>query len=409
MREENFFTIVIPTRERCDTLEHTLRTCIMQEYDNLEIVVSDNYSQDNTREVVGLYKDARVRYINTGKRLSMSENYEFGLSKVTPKGYVIFLGDDDGLLPNAICDINSVINCNKIQVLRWDVASYFWPNSFVIQKNHLNIPALRSELSLKSSRKTIEKVLSFKESYNSLPVMYNYSAVSYEIIKKIKNISGKFYYSITPDVYSGFAIAGLIDNFYHSTRPYAIAGTSHHSLGASKYDSRKNSPLAKVLSENNIDFHKKLVYCRSLDIVVIEAFLQALDHLPYLNKFYVDIKRLMFQMMRMASKEDNENYAEIKMAVSKLGIMHEMSEVAKKAIEANTIRCVDSVNKQVMNKLKRFNISNMRKYINNKTDGPLLIDCSMMEINNIYDASLFCAYILKHKVRNVSGYKVQNK
>ena len=86
--ESNHFTVVIPTRERCDTLEHTLRTCVMQEYTNLEIIVSDNYSQDHTREVVEYFKDSRIRYINTGKRISMSDNYEFALSHVKPNGYI---------------------------------------------------------------------------------------------------------------------------------------------------------------------------------------------------------------------------------------------------------------------------------------------------------------------------------
>ena len=85
----NHFTVVIPTRERCDTLEHSLRTCVTQDYDNLEILISDNFSQDRTREVVESFNDKRIRYINTGKRLSMTDNFEFALSHVKPEGYII--------------------------------------------------------------------------------------------------------------------------------------------------------------------------------------------------------------------------------------------------------------------------------------------------------------------------------
>ena len=52
------FTVVIPTRERYDMLEYALRTCVMQDYDNLDIIVSDNFSQDRTREVVESFKDS---------------------------------------------------------------------------------------------------------------------------------------------------------------------------------------------------------------------------------------------------------------------------------------------------------------------------------------------------------------
>ena len=55
--QNHHFTVIIPTRERSDTLQHALHTCVIQDYDNLEILISDNLSQDHTREVVESYKD----------------------------------------------------------------------------------------------------------------------------------------------------------------------------------------------------------------------------------------------------------------------------------------------------------------------------------------------------------------
>ena len=60
----NKFTILIPTRERADTLEYTIRTCLNQTYGNLEIIVSDNFSQDNTQHIVKQFNDNRLKYIN---------------------------------------------------------------------------------------------------------------------------------------------------------------------------------------------------------------------------------------------------------------------------------------------------------------------------------------------------------
>ena len=133
--KNNHFTVVIPTRERSDTLEHALHTCVIQDYDDLEILVSDNFSQDRTREVVESYKDPRIRYINTGRRLSMTDNFEFALSHVPSKGYVIYIGDDDGLLSDGIRGINAVIAGQRTQVLRWDSPYYWWPTA---EKKHAN-------------------------------------------------------------------------------------------------------------------------------------------------------------------------------------------------------------------------------------------------------------------------------
>ncbi|MCI5149347.1 MAG: glycosyltransferase family 2 protein, partial [Candidatus Electrothrix sp. MAN1_4] len=216
------FTVVIPTRERCDTLEHSLHTCVTQGYDNLEIIVSDNFSQDRTREVVESYNDPRIRYINTGKRVSMTENFEFALSHVKPAGYVLYIGDDDGLLPNAIRDINAIVNQTGADVFMWDSAEFRWPNEKGMDSSYLIFPSLSSDIIVCDSSSVIQEVLSFKKGFTSLPTLYQRSAISFKLIKKIKELSGKFYHSMTPDVYSGFAIAGSVDNFVFSRRPYTL-------------------------------------------------------------------------------------------------------------------------------------------------------------------------------------------
>jgi glycosyltransferase involved in cell wall biosynthesis len=59
------FTIIIPTKDRAEYLHHTLRTCSIQDYENLEVIVSDDGSSDNTKEVAleASRKDTRIRYI----------------------------------------------------------------------------------------------------------------------------------------------------------------------------------------------------------------------------------------------------------------------------------------------------------------------------------------------------------
>jgi len=73
------FTVIIPTRERAATLRHCLATVTAQDFASLEILVSDNCSSDETAAVVAANGDPRIRYLNTGRRLSMSHNWEFAL------------------------------------------------------------------------------------------------------------------------------------------------------------------------------------------------------------------------------------------------------------------------------------------------------------------------------------------
>ena len=76
------FTILIPTMDRAATVVDTIRTCLSQEDENLRIIVSDNASTDDTMEVVRSFSDARLSYINPGRRLGMSEHWEFALAYV---------------------------------------------------------------------------------------------------------------------------------------------------------------------------------------------------------------------------------------------------------------------------------------------------------------------------------------
>lgn len=390
--KQNYFTIVIPTRNRSDTLVHSLRTCIMQDYNNLEIIVSDNYSQDRTREVVESYKDSRVRYINTGQRLSMSENFEFALSHVSPRGYIIYIGDDDGLLPNAILDINKTINNTGAEVLRWDVASYFWPK-LERRANVLSIPSLKKHIRKQNSRKTIEKVIAFKNPYQALPVMYMYSAVAYNVIARIKYHSDKFYHSLTPDVYSGFAIAGCINSFIESTRPYSVAGTSHNSNGASSSGVAQKKEYLLFLKENAIPFHDSLIQCNSVEVYVAESFFQAKDHLPYFNVYNYDIKKLMFQMMKTAADKQEAVYVEVRNAVLRLGEKNNKSKEAQKAIDDNRNRASENKKKSILSRIGRFKISKMPIYIKFIINPPISIDCSLYDVKNVYDASILCGQI----------------
>jgi glycosyltransferase involved in cell wall biosynthesis len=49
--------------ERPDTLYYCLQTLVRQRYENFDILVSDNFSQDNTEQVVRRIGDALSQYM----------------------------------------------------------------------------------------------------------------------------------------------------------------------------------------------------------------------------------------------------------------------------------------------------------------------------------------------------------
>lgn len=271
------YSIIIPTRERADVLYWALKTCTMQAYENLEIIVSDNYSLDNTEQVVRSTGDARVRYYNTGQRISMSHNWEFALEKATGD-YVTVLGDDDGFLPNAIENINKILSRTKSDALCWHQSRYFWPGNLSFP--HELFIVLRSRVVSIDAWDNLRKVINHQKHYSSNPWLYG-GFVHRSVIERVKAKSRSvFFHSMIPDIYSGLAIGSQIDTYMYSTGAFSIAGSSSHSNGMSCISSseKNRESFNKFLSENPIPFHASLeLVASSFPLLVYESGLQLVD------------------------------------------------------------------------------------------------------------------------------------
>lgn len=274
MNNQIKFNVIIPTRERADTLLHCLRTIVAQDYENLNIIVSDNFSQDNTRQVVYSFSDKRITYINTGKRISMSHNWEFALSHVD-SGWVTFQGDDDGLLPGAIALLDDIISefpCDAVNSL---FCTYFWPSNGWSNGASLAVPTTKEGIKYLNSRAELASVMAGK-SYKRLPWLYTGGFAAIEAINRAKNANGSFFMSRIPDVYSAIALSSVTEKFLRIGTPLALAGASSGSNSVSATSSKNpGDPWARFLSEENIPFHPSLIFGKTFRLLIYECYLQS--------------------------------------------------------------------------------------------------------------------------------------
>jgi glycosyltransferase involved in cell wall biosynthesis len=97
-------TIAIPTLNRASYLRLALNSALAQTYDNLEIVVSNNASTDDTAEYLRSCQDPRVRVLHQQEQLTMVQNWNACVS-IASGEYFLLLSDDDLLEPDAIREL----------------------------------------------------------------------------------------------------------------------------------------------------------------------------------------------------------------------------------------------------------------------------------------------------------------
>ena len=71
-----------------------VQSAVNQKYPNLEIVISDNCSTDNTEEVIRGFDDPRIRYIRQPRNLGVNGNFNACLNAAEGE-YFLLLHDDD--------------------------------------------------------------------------------------------------------------------------------------------------------------------------------------------------------------------------------------------------------------------------------------------------------------------------
>lgn len=277
------FSIVVPTRDRAATLRHSLRTCLDQNFDNYEVIVSDNDSSPATRELVEEIGSAKVRYFRTPRALSLASSWDFALSHARGE-YVLLIGDDDGLLPYGLCELDKLIRESGEKVIRWDAAFYTWPNCALAgEGNYLRIP-LGAETTEIDSFKSIQNVISFIQLYTILPMIYN-SAIHRDVLAEIRKKTGRLFANRYADVYSGFSTAHVAGRYLSIDMPVTVSGQSSASTGVAIFFFRNRSPVDRDFQDLNARENlRKNDLMPNLSIMPYTAVADA----------FLDAKRLLF-------------------------------------------------------------------------------------------------------------------
>jgi hypothetical protein len=191
--------------------------------------VHESGADPATRTLLEGISDARLRFYSTDEPVPMTENWERALDYVHGD-YVIYVGDDDGLLPDSCILAKHFFEAGTAEILSSAPAQYGWPR--------LDMEYMRSRIKAQYGKRLgftfaktkplLTSVFRFESSFLNLPKVY-YSFVSRKLIDRVRNARGRYFFGAMPDVISGVVNCHFADHFAVCNRPIAIGGTSHNS------------------------------------------------------------------------------------------------------------------------------------------------------------------------------------
>ena len=87
-------SVIIPTYNRAYCINKSIQSVLDQTYKNIELLVIDDCSDDNTEEVIKQFNDNRIRYIKLKKNGGPSKARNIGIKKARGE-FIAFQDSDD--------------------------------------------------------------------------------------------------------------------------------------------------------------------------------------------------------------------------------------------------------------------------------------------------------------------------
>ncbi|MBI5627066.1 MAG: glycosyltransferase [Nitrosomonadales bacterium] len=231
------FSVLLPTRNRLDLLSRAIETVRRQDYSDWEIIVSDNFSEEDVAGYIRTLGDPRIKYFRTEQFVPVTDNWNNAINQ-SRGDYVIMLGDDDGLMRGYFSTLNRYIQ-------KFDSPDFIYTNAFLYAYPGVMPDAPDGFLRTYSRREIFQsahepfwlgkdKAMEFVQHSLNFRVRFDYnmqfSLVNRRLIEKMMQ-HGPFYQSPFPDYYATNAIMLEAECILIVPQPLVTIGISPKSFG----------------------------------------------------------------------------------------------------------------------------------------------------------------------------------
>jgi glycosyltransferase involved in cell wall biosynthesis len=132
-------SIIMPTYNGTKYLRQAIDSIISQTFQDYELIIVDDCSTDNTREVVSSYQDPRIRYLRNEKNLRLPNTLNVGF-RASRGQYLTWTSDDNYHAPEAIGVMYSYLNDNNADFVYCDMYNVYVADNNAIKERKLEGP-----------------------------------------------------------------------------------------------------------------------------------------------------------------------------------------------------------------------------------------------------------------------------
>jgi glycosyltransferase involved in cell wall biosynthesis len=287
MSQTPFISVVIPTRNRGHLVVNAIKSLLWQDFDDFELIVSDNCSADDTAQAVRETGGERVRYVRPDRVLSMPDHWEFALDHARGQ-FITYLCDDDVWVPGGLSRIADTLTESRAELVVSYSGLYHAPNWLdVNQQNSLVLARFSNNVLEFESEATIQKIYSECRVTHVLPRMLN-SFCKRETLQRVRNEAGRVFL-LCPDYSFAAMILTAIPKWLYVDEPLHLQGVFPEGIGSSQSFNR-GEPAEEFTREFKEDKPLKYVPLKSMLVsnLISDTLLLSREQLPALAGYQLN-------------------------------------------------------------------------------------------------------------------------
>jgi glycosyltransferase involved in cell wall biosynthesis len=225
------FSIVMPTRNRGNILRYAVQSALEQEFDDFEVIVSNNDSSDDTRALIQAIDHPRLRYVETGRMLPMPESWEFAAEHARGD-FLTVLCDDDALAPRCCERVARHLDRQPAEVIYWPRFHYTFSDWYDEElRNSLQLRNTSGRATLEPTEPMLRKWFETCAYHVDAPMLLN-GFVRRTLMEKVRANAGRFFSPPAPDVGSSVSMLSHCDQMLRIDDAMGIVGTGRQSIGS---------------------------------------------------------------------------------------------------------------------------------------------------------------------------------